>query len=51
MTRPGSWNQNVLVVSIIVDDAGDTVPRVVNIVKVAPKVAYLANVSVVGLMN
>ena len=44
------WDQNVLIVAIIVDDASNTLPRVVDVVKIAPEVAYLADESVVWLV-
>ena len=49
MSRPGVSDDGVLVVSVVVDDGGHGLPRVLDVVKVAPDVARVDDRGVVGL--
>ena len=47
--RAGEWNQSILIVSVIIDYAQNTVPRVLDVVKVAPQMASFLDGLVIWL--
>ena len=49
MTRSSIRNDDVLVVAVIVNGSLNTVPRVLDVVKVSPQVAGVDDGGVVGL--
>ena len=51
MSRPGVGDDDVLVVAVVVDDGGHGLPRVLDVVEVAPQVARADDRGVVGLQR
>ena len=51
MTRSSVSNDHILLISVIVDSSLNTVPRVLNIIKVSPQVTSVDDGGIVGLKN
>ena len=49
MPRSSEWDQSILIVSVIIDYTQNTVPRVFDVVKVAPQIASFLNGSIIWL--
>ena len=51
MTRSSVSNDHILLISVIVDSSLNTVPRVLNVIKVSPQVTSVDDGGIVGLKN
>ena len=51
MTRTSIGNDHILLISVIVDSSLNTVPRILNIIKISPQITSVDDGGVVGLQN